>query len=78
MNSSTRSKVMWTLWMTGAGLTAAVVVLLATGSIWWAVLALIASGPVLNLIAQLLVQPAGAIRGSQRPANRDTHRAGHR
>jgi hypothetical protein len=55
-----RSKVLWTLWMTGGGIAASVIVYGFTGSVGWAIVGLLASGVVLNAVAQLITQPAKA------------------
>jgi ABC-type Fe3+-siderophore transport system permease subunit len=60
MKRSTRFKVLWTVWMAGGGLVTAVVVYAITGSVGWAVVALLASGVVLNAVGQAVVQPMNA------------------
>jgi hypothetical protein len=68
MKQSTRFKAMWTAWMAGGGIIIATVVYLVTRSIGWALLGLIASGVVLNTIAQMIIQPAKAVaRGRRTP-----------
>jgi hypothetical protein len=57
MRGTTRTKVLWTVWMSGGGLATAVIVYAATGSIGWAVVAILASGVVLNAIGQAVTQP---------------------
>jgi hypothetical protein len=52
--------------MTGGGVAISLVVWLLTGSAIWALVALLASGPLLNAIAQLVIQPARAVRGAAR------------
>jgi hypothetical protein len=74
MSGTTRTKVLWAAWMSGGGLTTAVIVYAATGSIGWAVLGLLASGVVLNAIGQAITQPLKAAtchRQSQRLGRRD-------
>jgi hypothetical protein len=66
MKQSTRSQVMWTAWMAGGGIVIAAVVYLVTGSIGWALVGLLASGVVLNTIAQMIIQPAKAMAKSRR------------
>jgi hypothetical protein len=67
----TRFKVLWTLWMAGGGIAATVLAYRATGNWGWAILALLASGVVLNFIGQLVVQPLMATRARH-------HRGGRR
>lgn len=57
MTPTTRSKVMWAVWMTGGGVAIAVLVDVLTGSLGWAVVALLGSGVVMNTIAQMVTQP---------------------
>jgi hypothetical protein len=52
--------------MTGGGLAISIVVWVLTGSVGWALIALLASGPVLNAIAQVVVQPTRAVKGARR------------
>jgi hypothetical protein len=52
--------------MTGGGIAIALVVWALTDSVGWAVLALLASGPVLNAVAQIVVQPTRAARATRR------------
>ncbi len=66
MRASTRSKVLWASWMAGGGLTASLIVWLLTDSVVWALVALLASGPVLNAVGQMFVQPAQAVRNAAR------------
>ena len=66
MSPSRGSKVMWALWMGGGGLAAAAIVYLRTDSLGWAAVTLLASGIVLNAIAQLILQPIKAVTGSRR------------
>jgi hypothetical protein len=67
MRHSTRFKVLWTIWMSGGGLTTGIVVYILTGSLGWAIVGLLASGVVLNAIAQMLTQPISAMtKGSAR------------
>jgi hypothetical protein len=64
MERSTRFKLVWATWMTVGGLLVATVVLLTTGSWWWALVALLASGTVLNAIGSSARQPARPVRRS--------------
>ena len=63
---STGSKVAWTLWMTGGGITITVLVYLVSDSLGWAVVGLLASGVVLNAIAQVVTLVA-AMRTREPP-----------
>jgi hypothetical protein len=63
MDHTTRGKVLWAAWMGGGALVATLVVYARTSSVGWTVVALLAAGPVLNLLAQMAVQPARAVRG---------------
>lgn len=65
---STRFKVLWAVWMSGGGIATFVIVYLLTGGIVWALLGLLASGIVLNAIAQIIIQPFGAVSGTGRHA----------
>jgi hypothetical protein len=47
-----RYRIRWSIWMTLAGATTAVLVYLLTESIGWAIVGLLASGVVLNAIAE--------------------------
>jgi hypothetical protein len=51
--------------MAGGGVIIAAVVYLVTDSIGWALLGLLASGVVLNTIAQMINQPAKAVARSR-------------
>ena len=66
MERSTRFKIMWTVWMAGGGIAIAVIVYIVTSSIGWALVGLLASGVVLNTIAQMIIQPAKAVTRSRR------------
>jgi hypothetical protein len=70
MKRASRSKVLWTMWMTGGGIAAAVIVYGFTGSIGWAIVGLLASGVVLNAIAQLITQPIKAAAGMRQRLGR--------
>ena len=48
--------------MAGGGLATAAVVYAITASVGWAVVGLLASGIVLNAIAQVIVQPMKAVK----------------
>jgi uncharacterized protein (DUF697 family) len=61
----TRSKVLWAVWMTGGGIVAAAIVYALTNSVGWAVVGLLASGVVLNAIAQMVTQPVRAVTASR-------------
>lgn len=65
MSRQKRFKVLWTVWMAGGGVTAGVVALLVTGSWVWTVVAVLASGVLLNAIGQMIVQPVRAARGQR-------------
>jgi ABC-type Fe3+-siderophore transport system permease subunit len=65
MKRSVRFKVLWTLWMTGGGLVTAAVVYAITASFGWAIVGLLVSGVALNAIAQAVVQPMKAARGTR-------------
>jgi hypothetical protein len=66
MKRSTRFKVLWTTWMSGGGIATGAIILIVTGSAGWALVGLLASGIVLNAIAQMVIQPAKAVRGDRR------------
>jgi hypothetical protein len=51
--------------MAGGGIVIAAVVYLVTGSIGWALVGLLASGVVLNTIAQMIIQPTKAVARSR-------------
>jgi hypothetical protein len=70
MRPQTRSKVLWALWMTGGGIATALVVWGLTDSLGWALVALLASGPVLNALGQMVVQPTRAARGAAKERDR--------
>ena len=70
MGGQTRSRILWASWMAGGGLVTSLIVWGLTGSAVWAVVALLASGPVLNAIGQVVVQPAQAARGAGRRPTR--------
>jgi hypothetical protein len=57
----------------GGAATAAVVYVL-TDSFGWAVVALLASGPVLNMIAQIVIQPIKAPTSRRSPDDARAHR----
>jgi hypothetical protein len=71
MNRNTRSKVLWALWMSGGGIAIAAATYGLTGSVGWAILALLASGVVLNAIAQMVIQPITAASADR--SKRSTH-----
>jgi hypothetical protein len=52
--------------MTGGGVAISIVVWALTGSVGWALIALLASGPVLNAVAQIVVQPTRAVKAARR------------
>jgi hypothetical protein len=60
----TRFKVLWTIWMAGGGLAIAAIVYAITDSLGWTIVALLASGVVLNTIGQLVTQPIRAARAN--------------
>ncbi|HVC03397.1 MAG TPA: hypothetical protein VND88_01860 [Candidatus Acidoferrales bacterium] len=62
----TRFKVLWAVWMGAGGAATFLIVYLLTGSIGWALLGLLGSGIVLNAIAQMVIQPVRAVRGTGR------------
>jgi hypothetical protein len=64
MRGTTRSKVLWAVWMSGGGLATAVIVYVVTASIGWAIVGLFASGVVLNAVGQAITQPFKAITGT--------------
>ena len=66
MQRSTRSRIAWVLWMTGGGVAISIVVWVLTGSVGWALIAVLASGPVLNAVAQIVVQPTRAVKAARR------------
>jgi len=66
MRGNTRSRVLWACWMTGGGFALSLVVWVLTGTVVWALVALLASGPVLNAIGQMVVQPARTVRDTSR------------
>jgi hypothetical protein len=68
---STWSKVLWALWMGGGGIAIAAAVYSLTGSVGWAIIALFASGVVLNAIAQMVIQPIKAASADR--SKRSTH-----
>lgn len=74
MGPQTRSKVRWAVWMTGGGIAASLVVWWLTDSVVWAIVALLASGPVLNTIGQMVAQPARAARDATRSGEQDRTR----
>lgn len=59
----------WSLWMTAAGVTTAIVVFLATDSIGWAIVGLLGSGVVLNAIAQSVANGALGRRSRKRTSS---------
>jgi hypothetical protein len=56
--------------MTGGAVALSVLAWVLTESLGWAIAALLAAGPVLNAVAQMVVQPARAVRRSTRPDDR--------
>lgn len=72
--ASRRAKVMWAVWMSGGGIASAVIVYLLTDSLGWALVALLASGVVLNMLAQIVVQPFRAVSATGRRAARHARR----
>lgn len=68
MKRSTRFKVLWAAWMGAGGIATFLIVYFLTGSIGWALLGLLGSGIVLNAIAQMVIQPVRAVRGTGRHA----------
>jgi len=66
MERSTRSQIAWATWMTGGGVATSIVVWALTGSVGWALIALLASGPVLNAVAQIVVQPTRAVKAPRK------------
>ena len=63
MRRSSRFKVLWTVWMAGGGLTASAIAYAVTEDWRWALGALLRSGPVLNTVGQMIVQPFRAAGG---------------
>lgn len=61
-----RFKVLWTLWMGVGSVLIALAVYRSSQSLAWAIVALLASGPVLNAIGQVVSQPAQAVAASRR------------
>ena len=70
MRPETPSKIIWAVWMSGGAIVLAVLVWRFTDSVGWAIVALLAAGPVLNAVAQMVVQPARAVRRSTRTGDR--------
>jgi hypothetical protein len=66
MRVKTRSRVLWACWMTGGGVALSLVAWVLTGSVIWALVTLPASGPVLNAVGQMVVQPAQSVRNASR------------
>lgn len=71
MRRDTTRRLIWAVWMGVGGVALAVFTWALTGSFLWALAALLAAGPVLNMVAQLVVRPAQAVR---RSARRDDQR----
>lgn len=71
MKRNRRFNVFWTAWMGGGGVAAMIIVHAVTGSVGWAVVALLASGPVLNAVAQTVVRPIEAARKARDPSSGD-------
>lgn len=69
MKRSRRFVVLWTTWMVVGGLAIASVVYVVTGSLVWAVIGLLASSVVLNMIGQMVTRPVDAI---SKPRSRET------
>lgn len=61
-------KILWTIWMAGGGLTAAVIAYSLTSSWWWALGALLGSGVVLNAVGQAVTRPVRAPASRHRSA----------
>lgn len=57
MERSTRFKLVWAIWMTVGGVLVATLVLMTTDSWRWALVALLATGMVLNAIGSSARQP---------------------
>jgi hypothetical protein len=70
VSPSRRPKVLWTVWMSGGGIASAAIAYLLTDSVGWAVVTLLASGVVLNAIAQAITQPIKAATGTRRSTHR--------
>jgi 4-hydroxybenzoate polyprenyltransferase len=70
MRHDTRSKIAWASWMTGGAVVLSVLAWEVTESVGWAIVALLAAGPVLNAVAQMVVRPVRAVRRSTRPDDR--------
>jgi hypothetical protein len=66
LKRSTRFKVLWTVWMGVGGVVVTAIVYAMTGSVGWALVALVVSGPVLNTIGQAITQPMGAVLRNRR------------
>lgn len=69
MKRSRRFVVLWTIWMVVGGLAIALIVYVFTGSVVWAVVGLLASSVVLNMIGQMVTRPVDAIT---KPRSRET------
>ncbi len=67
MPRPTQFKILWTIWMVGGGLAAAVIAYAVTGDWRWTVGALLASGVILNTIGQIVTQPVKSVAASRRP-----------
>jgi hypothetical protein len=67
MRHDTRSKIVWASWMTGGAVALSLLAWVVTESLGWTFVTLLAAGPVLNAIAQMVVQPARAVRRATRP-----------
>jgi len=52
--------------MSGGGIATGATVYVVTGSLGWALVGLLASGIVLNAVAQIVIQPVKAVRGNRR------------
>jgi hypothetical protein len=68
MKRTKRFKVLWTIWMAGGGIAIAVIVFVVTASVVWAIIGLLGSSVVLNMIGQAVTQPMNAARGANRKA----------
>ena len=68
MDHSKRFKILWTVWMTCGGVLVAATVYAATASAGWALVGLLGSSVLLNMIGQAVTQPIGAVRHIDQPA----------
>jgi hypothetical protein len=69
MQRGTRFKVLWAVWMSGGGIATTVIVYVVTGSLSWALLGLVASGILLIVIAQVVIQAGQGGEGDSPPAS---------